>query len=155
MKHTTRTLSDRCFLGSFVCHIYHSHCCGSNHLFAPSTTMKTFAIALLITAGVLFPAIFLLSFYYIITRIWPAPPPLNIELERITIPASNPPTHHMLVHPAMPPCVHIWRHSLHFTTQQFDKLDDLASMMLHESKMEAEHPSKIKLRDEEHWDVVK
>ncbi|GBE82388.1 hypothetical protein SCP_0407720 [Sparassis crispa] len=116
--------------------------------------MKTFAIALLITAGVLFPAILLLSFYYAITRIWPAPPPLDIELERITIPASNQPTHHMLVHPAMPPRAHIRRHSLHFTTQQFDELDDLASMMLRESEMEAEHPFKSKSCDEEHWDVV-
>ena len=37
---------------------------------------------------------------------------------------------------------------------QFDELDDLVSMMLHESEMEAEHPSKIKSRNEEHWDVV-
>ncbi|GBE84506.1 hypothetical protein SCP_0604850 [Sparassis crispa] len=114
--------------------------------------MKTFALALLITAGALFPAIILLSFYYVIMRIWPAPP---IELERITIPASNQLSHRMLVHPAVSPRAHIRRHSLHFTTQQFDELDDLASMMLHESEMEADHPSKPKSRDEEHWNVVK
>ncbi|GBE81965.1 hypothetical protein SCP_0403410 [Sparassis crispa] len=62
--------------------------------------------------------------------------------------------HRMLVHPAMPPRAHIRQHSLHFTTQQFDELDNLASMMLHESEMEAEHPSKSKSHDEEHWDVV-